>query len=830
MSKEVEVMLKTGKPGRVVKQYRKESPKYLQKFITDKDLDIQRSAIKGYGIAGKRIGISPKQVETFIKSLEKLSPDNTDIIADTIAKLGDTALGMLLLRLQKSKSVQRVFYTGLLTQIGTDTVNDILLGSRITNPTEALRNEIILRLFTEIPINKTVYDARFKYGESVLEYKKIISNSLSSKDSDERYRALDACGAYPTITVEFAGAVTKILSQEKEDVQIKALRTLGELGNPEVISAISKHLSSSSVDLRNAAVKSLGTLGDAAGVPPLLKNTLLDPDEFVRQSTVNALGKIGAPAAKALVDLLDKDEYVEQVEIALKRVGVPSVKYLTLAMGHKNKNVRKNATDLAKMILTTKYGFEGTVVKLIELLRDKDTGVQEQVVETILEMGDPALEAVIRAIGNQDKVIRESSKDVLSQYAIMNVEMRLEHALNKNLIAGTELLVLLAVYSNDDEIKDYVFQQLESLMENPQYIDSVKEAVINNVLVTNNAFTDSDDDVRYSVAQIGYYLGSPMVTHLMNTFLVDKNEEVIEVALDSLGYLGPEAQNAVGDIFRLTKHKNASIRKSAVTALGSTEHPDAVPILIDCLGDDEVEIQEIALNALDNLGSSGIPALLDTLSHDNPKTRHNLIKYISKYGEEVYQPLIGNLTYQDKNFQEAAAYLIGELGPDFGEKLLSEIRLTPEESAQYVAIKGFGHLKYKPALPFLMDILRKKDKKLTKAIHSTEPFYEEALINQCLDELEQGGEIMEGVIKDFLKSASSNYVIVPVLEQIERQTPKKLALIEVMRKISDKDVNSKLIQLLESNRLNQAKKLVKIIESEPELVKMAEKVRSTIPS
>ena len=66
-------------------------------------------------------------------------------------------------------------------------------------------------------------------------------------------------------------------------------------------------------------------------------------------------------------------------------------------MANNNKMIRKNATDLAKLILTTKYGVGGTVLKLIELLSDKDQAVREQVIETIINMGDPGLENIIRA-------------------------------------------------------------------------------------------------------------------------------------------------------------------------------------------------------------------------------------------------------------------------------------------------------------------------------------------------------------------------------------------------------------------------------------------------
>ena len=128
-----------------------------------------------------------------------------------------------------------------------------------------------------------------------------------------------------------------------------------------------------------------------------------------------------------------------------------------------------------------------------------------------------------------------------------------------------------------------------------------------------------------------------------------------------------------------------------------------------------------------------------------------------------------------------------------------------------------------------MDILRKKDKKLTNAVLSTQDSFKEYLARQCLDELEHGGETMEKIIKDFVKSVNVKYLIPPILEQMNRQTPKKDDLVGMMQKISDKDVNAKLISLLDTNQLAIAQDLIKIIESEPKLSKLAGKVGSTVP-
>lgn len=835
--KEIENLLKAGKPKSAIKKFRRDALPVLEKLVKSKDDEVQRNAIIAYGVVGEKLGMSKKETEPFFKALEKISPQFEAEVADTIEKMGDSSIITLVNMLagKKVKEAERETYIRILEKIGSDRLYAALVGGKVTSPADALMSELVLRMQTNLLANQrsTVYDEGYNYAEHLDEFKEVIKKALSTNDSDELFRALDAAQRYPTITSEFADQIAKLIGKYNDDVEVKILQTLGELGNQSILPHLVKQLEGPADDVRIAAVEAIGQLRNPEGVEALLKYTLNDKNEYVHQSTINALGKIGEPAAGHLVALLEKDQFVEAVEVALKRIGEPAVRHLVRAMAHKNKNIRKNATDVAKMILTTKYGVAGTVVRLIELLRDKDPNVQEQVVETIIEMGDPGLESVIRALGNNDPAIRESSQDILGRFAMMNISMVVEAATKRDIVTGAELSTLMAIYipgeyEDYEELKEFAYGQLETIHESGNFHPAAQQAVVDNILMHFETFKDTDDGVRYSCAQIGYYLGKAMVPYLID-FLEDKNDEVVEVAIDSLGYIGHDAAVATSDLIPFANHKKVELRRAAVQALGTIGDPSAVAILIESLGDDDAEVQEMAQSALDEIGSTGIPALIDSMSHKNPRTRENLAHFIAKYGaEEVSSPLLERLGNKDENFQEAAVVLMGGLGPDFGQFLLSEITLIPDDTTKLAAVRGFGSIAYTPAMPYLVDMLMRNDKKFTEAVTEATMSYGDVFVTHCLQELDKGGKDTVKALSSFLKDLEPKYTAVPVVEYLP--TAQKVDdVVDIVKKIGDKGVIQGLENLLERGEIDRAKKVVAILQRQDNLSKIAEKASSVLP-
>lgn len=816
-------LLIDNKPNAAVKNYRKDAIPYILKFIDEKDETLQKNAIIAFGIAGKRVGVSKKDVESFIKSLDKINPLFHSDVATAIAETGDVAILQLigLLSDKKMKPEKKQMVLTLFDTMGDTKVIEALLGEKITNPAEATLHELLLRTQTSLLESSKIstYDPNIDYSSYLGDFKKLISSLFSSKDNQDVFRALDACAHFPTIASEFSSTVASVIGKS-HDLTIKALETLGELRNPNAIGTISKQLNDNvPTEIRIAATNALGTISNEAGVEPIIKYVLNTKDEFLRQAAVNALGKIGEPAAEELVTLLSKEEFKEQVEIALKRIGEPSVKYLRKAMANNNKIIRKNATDLAKMILTTKYGVGGTVLKLIELLNDKDPAVREQVMETIINMGDPGLENVIRAMTSHDNSIRENSIEILNRFAFLNVQLVIEGAINKNIISGAELVFLLGLFVKEDEIQDFVYQQLELLNDKEDFNNAVKQAILDNIFVYNDLFLEQDEDLRFNMAQIMGYLGKPAIEQLV-TFLSDKSDDIKEVALNSLGFIGSDSHVAINLIKGFSKNKNVNLRKACIKAIGNIADPSGVSDLLEAMNDEDEDIQTIAKESIDKIGVSSIPTLIDLLAEGS---NDKLIDYIANQEYSgLRAAIVDRLTNDKPNFQDAVMKLIIKVAnkySDFKDYLLTEVRLSPNENVHVIGIRSFGALKFEPALPLLVDELLKENKKLNQAcMDSIYLGYGENFTKSCLQEMDKGGSEIAKTCSDFLKSVDSEFTILPLIDGLVTNPNQKPIIIDLLKKIGDKGINNKLM------KTDNPSKYKKLLQSEPDLSKIADKI------
>jgi HEAT repeat protein len=91
-------------------------------------------------------------------------------------------------------------------------------------------------------------------------------------------------------------ATLKALADADRVVRVGAVRARGRLGEAKRLIGL---LASKDAWVRRVAAYTLGRAQIAAGVGPLA-NTLGDPDELVVQLAIDALGRIGPPAAAAV--------------------------------------------------------------------------------------------------------------------------------------------------------------------------------------------------------------------------------------------------------------------------------------------------------------------------------------------------------------------------------------------------------------------------------------------------------------------------------------------------------------------------------------------------
>ena len=834
-TKDVKKLLENSQPGQIASQFQTKALNSLGEILAkEKSIDIQNNGLIAYRLISETAGpLSRREISPLIDALGEINPNCKDEIVRTLNQLGDLAVaGLLKKSLETEKPNVRNYYYDILEEIDEKIIAETLLAEKITSPGGALSLEILAKINDSRFANSdlSVYDKSLDYTSEMPTIKKAVLSGLDSSDLEKNLRAVGLCAKYLTISNELVPNLSSKLNSSKDvDLIIQTLKTLGAIGSDIAVNEISGKVSGNNQkEIRLAAIGAMGDVktDSSKAINILIAESLYDKDDDIRFKTINALGKIGEPAAPILVELLQKEENINQIEIALKRIGEPAVSHLLNALT--NKKTRKNAIDLAKLILTPKYGLSGTVAKLIEYLGDKSSEIQEEVINTIIEMGDPGLESVIQALNSSNPQVRQNSIEILSRFGTMNIHLFLENLVKDKtkIVQAAECLALIAIFQPDEDLKAFSFEQFEALLENPEYNEYVQQAVFDNVL--ENISKDPNPDTRFAFGQMAYYLGRPALSQLFQ-LLNDKDDGVVEVALDSLGLLKFPTET-ITEIAKKLNAKAANIRLAAVNALGNLEHNSSIPYLIEALSDQNEEIQDSASAAIDQIGETGLPALIEAMNHKEPRMRDRVANLIASHGERAWEPLLERLNSKDTNFQQTALEVIGKLGDDFAERLLTYVQTSLDENIQDISIQGLGKLTYGPAIPFIVNSIQNNDKRIRNAISKAHNHYKEALSEVILQDLEKStGNAEKAIIEYLQKDSDSRWSTIPIINKLAEKTPKTVIYIDLLKKFGDKEITETFLDLLNNNQLDEVNTLLGIMQQFSDLNKLVDKISANVP-
>jgi HEAT repeat protein len=149
--------------------------------------------------------------------------------------------------------------------------------------------------------------------------------------------------------------------------------------------------------VRRDAAYALGGIDDTQVIEPLV-GALGDRDD-VRQAAVEALERIGAPAVEPLIGALENgfSPAREAAAQVLGKIGdTRAAQPLVGALKDRNHPVRKAAAEaLGKM------GDSRATEPLVAVLKDSNPAVRRAAAETLISIGIPAIEPLIKALGNK---------------------------------------------------------------------------------------------------------------------------------------------------------------------------------------------------------------------------------------------------------------------------------------------------------------------------------------------------------------------------------------------------------------------------------------------
>ncbi len=219
-----------------------------------------------------------------------------------------------------------------------------------------------------------------------------VADSMAA--TEVRYWAMKSLGLFGTAADSAVPAVRIFLTSSETSPQIRLLAadTLGQIRSPAAAGVLTEELmkprredgndaviirqtiidslaasgplavgavpglsratEDPNVDIRRKACEALGALGPRAegAIAALLERLILDDDDAVKDAAANALGQLGTPAVKPLVNLLERGEPELQWRAAralgqIGRAAKLSVPLLKQSFGNSSAEVRIEAID-----------------------------------------------------------------------------------------------------------------------------------------------------------------------------------------------------------------------------------------------------------------------------------------------------------------------------------------------------------------------------------------------------------------------------------------------------------------------------------------------------
>lgn len=202
---------------------------------------------------------------------------------------------------------------------------------------------------------------------------------------------------------------------------------------------------------------------------------------------------------------------------------------------------------------------------------------------------------------------------------------------------------------------------IEARRQAAEYLAEHPNMVVLPVIV--KALNDPDYNIRKSALAVCAHFQSPMTVESLIRVLRERTFSEREEAIRILGKIKDiRAVLPVSDALLYSDWM--SIRSAAATALGEMGYEEALPALLEGLGDFEAPVRANVAEALGEIGSEkAVPTLIQSMRHEKGWNIRHMANALARIGEPSMKPLIGLLAAQDEDpaLREVVAETLAEI-------------------------------------------------------------------------------------------------------------------------------------------------------------------------
>lgn len=452
--------------------------------------------------------------------------------------------------------------------------------------------------------------------------------------------------------------------------------------------------------VRSAAGRFLGRNGVVRAAPVVIR-WLSDPDPQIVQVAAEILGDLGAEeAVPALVRSLgDPDPAVRiRAVVALGTIGTPEVVVPLVARLEDDKSdVRRAAVEQLVAL-----GDPRAVIPLVGVFDDSSLEVRTAAITAVGRLGDPAaVPALLRLLRDPLEEVRAAAITALGNLRATEAS----GVLLEMLAAGTSAqrakiafaLGQIAGATQDQAVAERALETLVAGLADGQIRAASREALLEAgdravPPLLRHLAGDIEGDPATAVSLLRE-IGDPRATPALVREL-DRGRLDRELVLDALGEAGD--QRALIPILALLSDPDPAVRLRALAALRPMLAGDAgraADVLVDLLGDADLEVRVLAAEYLGRIGAAvAVPRLLElATSADERRLRAVALDALGRIGDPRALPLfLDTLGATDDLLRRLAADALIRLDDDAAiEPLLARATSAPA-GARAEAVRALG--------------------------------------------------------------------------------------------------------------------------------------------
>ncbi len=475
------------------------------------------------------------------------------------------------------------------------------------------------------------------------------------KDPNQNVRASAAKAV--GVVMQSAG-VPYLLDALKDDewVVFSVLEALSKIQDNAAVHAIVDLLDSLSNTLRFAAIEALGTIGAPAASAPLLKH-FLKADEMEKREAVKSLVKIGVTPSMSeisdiLIDMLKNGDWEERL-ISLKGIvdlgEEKAVSDIVDIGGSLDPSDPESEERLYRVNEALRaFGCSDNLISCLDSPTIKYRG-RVLAIEIIGELKcEKAVPSLVRLIEGNLRDVRRASVRALGEISDDESRQALEEAVNDhdshvrkaaiNALGRIGdrssfglLLTLLKVEKYRDVLEEIIQSMIildqDELFRHVSEFDASRKEILAKYVNDQDVVIDlsRDDNMQVKVSAISSLgrIGTAAALARLREIVKDQEQAVRKAAIMAMGDL----RCCYDDIKAALHDEDMWVRLYAVKALGRSEDPGMIDVLILMLNDKDLPVILSTIDAIAQIGGrEAFSALAKLELHEDPAIREKAMQ------------------------------------------------------------------------------------------------------------------------------------------------------------------------------------------------------------